>query len=210
MVAYPLFNKAYEEEILDLLCIRSGMLMDSRYSDISANKVVLANSGSWFYPNSSDISSLKRHIENKLAIKKTASNRIYISRSCRRQVNNENELITMLKTFDFIIIEDKQRSVAEQVEIYKNASFIIGPHGASFTNIIWCEPGTHLFELFSPNYFPDFFLYLSNLMNMKYSAYINLDNEKANGKMPIEDNISVSITDLEKSLNEIFSEVVVR
>jgi len=206
-VAYPLFNTCYEDEFMKLLDVKAGNLMDSAYADIKAKQTFLANAGHWFYPNAADISSLKKHIESRLQIKKTASNRIYISRACRRKINNENELICMLKKFDFTIIEDKPRSVAEQVEIYKNASFIIGPHGASFTNIIWCEPGTHLFELFSPNYVPDFFLYLTKIMSMQYSAYYNTaDRNDMTTKERISDNINVSILAIEKSLRALLQQ----
>jgi capsular polysaccharide biosynthesis protein len=105
-----------------------------------------------------------------------------------------------------VIIEDKKRTVSEQMAIYRNAEFIIGPHGASFSNIIWCEPGTHLMELFSPNYAPDFFLYLAKMMDMEYSAYYNdLPNKNIDYLVGLVENIQVSIPKLEACLENIFA-----
>jgi capsular polysaccharide biosynthesis protein len=204
IISYPLVGTSYEQEYLELLGKKKTDVLDSRYNNIRFEKVILANSGHWFYPNSADVFAFKKYVENKLQVKKNNQNRIYVSRSGRRCIKNEKELIELLRKFGFIIIEDKPRSIFEQIEIYKNASFIIGPHGASFTNIIWCEPGTHLVELFSPNYVPDFFLYIATLMGMKYSAYY--DSEKKNDynnndyKNNMVEDIFVSIPELEKYL----------
>ncbi|WP_460913551.1 glycosyltransferase family 61 protein [Spirosoma areae] len=203
VVAYPLFNTAYEQDYLSLIGVEPDRVFDSRLHDIRFSRAILGNSGHWFYPNPTDITALKKQVETKLQPQRTQRNRIYISRSGRRRVVNEEALITLLKKYDFLIIDDKPRSVTEQVTIYKNASFIIGPHGASFTNIIWCEPGTHLFELFSSTYVVEHFLYLSQLMQMSYSAYhhhIKMDDNNRE----LEENIFVSIADLEKSLDALF------
>lgn len=204
-ISYPVFGTPYELEFMNLLDVNLTNVRDSRDYKIDFDRVILANSGHWLYPNSGDILSLKKHIENKTAVKKRNQNRIYVSRSGRRRIVNEDELIKLLNKFDFIVIEDKPRSVIEQVEIYRNASFIIGPHGASFSNILWCEPGTHLFELFSPNYYPDYFLFMAEVLGMKYSAYYYPDNKKklTVAEALVED-IFVSIPQLEQCLANVF------
>lgn len=206
-ISYPLFNAPYETDYFQLLGIDPVNLVDSRAYKVVAPRVIAANSAHW-YPNKEDVLSLKRHINSKFHPVKTASNRVYISRSGRRCITNEDELIIMLKKFDFIVIEDKPRTVSEQIAIYNNASFILGPHGASFSNIIWCEPGTYLLELFSSNYAPDFFLYLAAIMEMKYAAYYEgaADNKVDYLEGLVED-ISVSIPKLEACLNDIFSNI---
>ena len=205
VVSYPLFKTAYERDYLTLLGVAPDRVFDSSLYDIRFEECILANSGHWFYPDPADIMALKKHVEGKLNIQRTAQNRIYISRSGRRRVANERALITLLKKYNFTIIDDKPRSVAEQVTIYKNASFILGPHGASFTNIIWCETGTHLFELFSPNLVVDHFRYLSQLMDMSYSAYHHVIT-MGDSRHQLEEDIFVSIADLELILDKLFEE----
>lgn len=199
-ISYRLFNAHYETEYLQLLGISPENLVDSSLNKVMAPRVITGNSARW-HPNLSDILSLKQNIQKKFQPVKAASkNRIYVSRACRRKILNEEALIEMLKKFDFQVIEDKPRSVEEQITIYHNASFIIGPHGASFSNVIWCEPGAHLFELFSHNYAPDFFLYLAAVMDMKYSAYYEEDGERINYVDALSEDIYVSIPKLEKCL----------
>ena len=128
--------------------------------------------------------------------------RIYISRAGRRRVLNEDALVTMLDRYDFRVIDDKPRTLAEQLTIYNRASFVMGPHGASFSNLIWCEPGTHLFELFSPNYTPDFFAYLAELMGLRYSAHA-AGKPRPDGLQLLEDDMTVSVADVERGLNQL-------
>ncbi|WP_046574371.1 glycosyltransferase family 61 protein [Spirosoma radiotolerans] len=205
-LSYPLFKTTYEQEYLDLIGVKPDHIFDSVVHDIRFDRCILANSGHWFYPDPADIFALKELVEAKLMIKRTNQHRIYVSRSTRRKVVNEAALIKLLEKYDFIIIEDKPRSVAEQVAIYKNASFIMGPHGASFTNIIWCEPGTHLFELFPANMIVDHFAYLAQVMDMRYSAYSHVI-KMGQTKHHIEEDVFVSIADLEKSLDVLFVQV---
>lgn len=201
-VAYPLFNSEYEREYLTLLGIKSDQVIDSSRYAVKAERLITGNNGHWFYPNTADILSLKKQVESVLKPIQKARNRIYISRSGRRRITNEPDLIRMLDRYGFIIIEDKPRTVAQQIDIYKNAGFIMGPHGASFTNIIWCNPGTHLFELFSPSYAPPHFQYLAAVMQMNYSAYyqgITGTNQHAE----LEGNISVSVDEIDHCLSKL-------
>jgi hypothetical protein len=204
VISYPLFNAAYETDYLKLLGFKTDNLIDSRVCKVITPRLITGNSAHW-HPNLEDILSLKRHIGKNFKPTKTASSRIYISRSGRRCITNEDELILLLKKFHFLIIEDKERTITEQISIYHNASIILGPHGASFSNIIWCQPGTHLFELFSPNYAPDFFLYLATIMEMKYSAYFEGSaDSKVNYLDGLVEDISISIPKLEICLENIF------
>ena len=202
VISYPLFQTTYEQELLALLGIVPNQLLDSRTHDVRFKQCILANSGHWFYPHPADIRALKKQVEKQVPVQPSARNRIYVSRAGRRRIINEASLIELLKKYNFIIIEDKPRSVMEQVAIYKNASFILGPHGASFTNIIWCEPDAHLFELFAPTMIVDHFRYLSRIMNMRYSAYHHVLT-MGNKKKALEEDIFVSIPDLERSLDEL-------
>jgi hypothetical protein len=203
MISYPPYNGKYEADYLSLLDFKPANLIDSSEYKLVSPRVITANSSHW-HPNLGDIQVFKKHIEKKFKPVKTESNRIYISRKGRRHVINEDELIALLKKFDFQIIEDKPRTIFEQISLYHNASFIIGPHGASFGNIIWCEPGTHLFELFSSNYLPDFFVYLTEVMGMKYSAYYDgLPDSSVNYLDGISENMYVSIPQLEGCLRNV-------
>ncbi|CCH57653.1 hypothetical protein BN8_p06856 (plasmid) [Fibrisoma limi BUZ 3] len=199
VVAYPLLDTAYEHDILALLGFKNEQIINSRYTSVNSKRCVMGNTDNIVYPSSLDIMALKKHIQGRVSIGATKQSRIYISRQGGRRIVNEDELIQMLQQFGFVTIEDKPRSIVEQVSIYANASFIIGPHGASFTNVIWCQPGTHLVELFSANYVPDYFLYLCTLLGLRYSAYCQGTDVKEDRRAILED-VLVSIPDLERRL----------
>jgi capsular polysaccharide biosynthesis protein len=44
--------------------------------------------------------------------------------------------------------------VTRQLAIFRAASLVIGPHGAGLSNIMGCEPGTHVYELV-PSHYPN-------------------------------------------------------
>lgn len=203
-ISYAPFGGDYEKEYLELFGLNPDNFIDSQKYKVISPRVFTANGTGW-HPNLNDILSMKNLIETKFQPIKTKQNRIYISRTGRRKIINEDELISLLKNFDFEIIEDKQRTVKEQIFIYSNASFIIGPHGASFANIIWCSPGAHLFELFSSNYVPDYFVYLATIMQMEYSAYYEgIADRSVSFNEGLMEDIYVSIPKLEICLNKIF------
>ena len=206
-VAYPLFGTPYERELLVLIGVDESRVFDSRLTNVRFKTCVLGNSGHWFYPNMADILALKQQVEARLpaALGQPYSERVYISRSSRRRILNETDLRAVLKKYDIDYIEDTPRSIAEQVAIYRNASFIIGPHGASFTNILWCRPGTHLVELFAPSYMPEFFLFLANQLGLRYSAYF-YGPEPEKRFSGLEEDIVVSIPELDRSLHKLFGQ----
>ncbi|ADB42828.1 MULTISPECIES: glycosyltransferase family 61 protein [Spirosoma] len=205
LVAYPLFKTAYEREYLSLLGIEPTRLLDSRTTQVRFEQCVLANTGHWFYPNKADIDALRKHILPKLPPPTGKRNRIYISRAGRRRVRNEPDLINLLLQYHIEVIEDKPRSVAEQIAIYQNAGFIIGPHGASFVNILWCQPGTHLFELFAPTYFPDFYRNMAEQLGLRYSAYFHGPAETGGWAEGLEDDIYVSVSEIDQCLEKLLN-----
>lgn len=199
IVAYPLVNTTYEREFLAMMGFKPDQIVDTRQTNVQFEQCLIGDHTNWAHQNAADLMALKNEVEGKLQIKRTARNRVYISRACRRSILNEAALIEMLRRYDFQIIEDKPRTIAEQCAIYKNASIIIGPHGASFTNLIWCEPDTQVIELFAPKYAPNYFLYIAQLMNLRYSAYSQ--ETVSNFDMgTIGDDISLFIPDLERTL----------
>ncbi len=196
-VSYPLFGTAYERDFLALLGVAAGRVVDSRTTNVTFERCVLANTGHWFYPNKADILALRKYVLAQIPPAEGPRKRIYISRSGRRRILNEPAIIALLQIHGFEIIEDTPRSVTEQVRIYQNAEFIIGPHGASFSNIIWCQPDTHLFEIFAPTYTPGFFRYLAHTLGLGYSAYYHGPAGTGDWAAGLEDDIYVSVAELE-------------
>lgn len=200
VLAYPLFNTGFERELLELIGFKAANIVDSRTTNVQFETCLLGNNDSWFYPNSRDVLALKQLIESRVQINEETPQRIYIRRAGRRRVLNEDALVTLLLNYNFRIIDDVPRTVREQIALYRHASFIIGPHGASFANILWCRPGAHLFELFPDNYMPEYFRYLAQVLELQYSGYCP-GQPGGSHHTHMEDDVVVSIEEVKRCLD---------
>jgi capsular polysaccharide biosynthesis protein len=74
---------------------------------------------------------------------------IYVSRedTPKRKMLNEAELCDRLKAEGVEIMVPSGYSIAEQIEIFRNAKTVIGPHGAGLTNVVFCQQGATLYEI---------------------------------------------------------------
>jgi hypothetical protein len=87
------------------------------------------------------------------AVEGDPDQRLYISRSlaASRAVANENEILPVLQAHGFRILHAERMPFIDQVEAFRRASFVIGPHGAGLMNLIFAPPGTRVLELFEPS-----------------------------------------------------------
>lgn len=201
VVAYPLFHTQYEREFLAHMGFQPHQIFDTRQYEIRFKRCLLGNNGHWFYPNLHDVQAIRNQLAPLIQPSPSRA-RLYISRAGRRRVLNEDELVQMLHRYDFEHIEDKPRTLGEQLSIYNRASFLIGPHGASFSNLIWSNPGTQLVELFSPSYTPNFFHYLSALTGLRYAATRQGEPDPAR-QNDLTENIQVDVSGLERHLSQL-------
>lgn len=132
---------------------------------------------------------------------KRKSNKIYISRyfANHRKVENENEIIELLKSKDFGIYHLENMSVKEQVELFSSASVVLGAHGAGFSNIYFCSQGTTICELFSQYYHDSSYRILSNVLELKY-AYIVGTTDNIKNIHPQRENMYIDMEQLDTFL----------
>lgn len=74
---------------------------------------------------------------------------IFISRSKAqyRRISNETALMKLLNAKGFVSYCLEDLSIREQATLFNNAKVIVGPHGAGWTNLIFCKPGTKIIEI---------------------------------------------------------------
>ncbi len=123
-------------------------------------------------------------------VKSSGYDRLYISRKYAqyRKVINEAELVNCLKAnFGFHVVTLETLSFAEQVAMMFGAKVAIAPHGAGLTNLVFCNPGTKIIEIFSPDYINNCYWLLSHQVNIDYYyllgellAETNLGDESQN------------------------------
>ena len=63
------------------------------------------------------------------------------------QIYNQKEINEWINNNNFGTYYPEKLSIEKQIFLFSNASTIIGAHGAAFTNIIFCKPGTKIIEI---------------------------------------------------------------
>lgn len=130
--------------------------------------------------------------------------RIYINRTDakHRKVVNEDEVMNVLAAYGFKSISLESFSVTEKIQIFQSANTIVAPHGAGLTNLIFCNPGTKVVEIFNPNWMLPCYLTVCNHYGFDYFYLIGQGQRFPNkidfGK--IFENIYVNVNELKSTL----------
>ena len=77
------------------------------------------------------------------------ADKVYVSRADAqyRKVKNEKGFCDFLSENGFSTVIPGQLSLAEQVAVFRDANFLISPHGAALILLFCCRPGTRILEL---------------------------------------------------------------
>jgi len=128
------------------------------------------------------------HNQMQATVNKSATNqayeaRIYISRqnATRRRVKNEQEVVDLLQSYGFKKYILEEMSVSDQVALFSNAEFIVAPHGAGLTNVVYADSAT-VIELFGKSKKTTFYR-LAELLEHDYHYLHNLTR---NGDLDID------------------------
>ncbi|NEQ41062.1 MAG: DUF563 domain-containing protein [Okeania sp. SIO3I5] len=166
-----------------------------------------SSSDNFLLPSLKDDLVLGEKLNNQVASADMA--RIYITRNKakHRRVINEEEIVDLLSQYGFITIELETLSVVEQVRLFANAKVIVSPHGSGLTNIMFCQPGTTVIELVSPNYIRHYYWVISQQLGLKY--YYLMGDEYSYYPLrqimypnPLTEDITINLGKLEKMLSQ--------
>ncbi|WP_144913056.1 glycosyltransferase family 61 protein [Mucilaginibacter frigoritolerans] len=94
--------------------------------------------------------------------------KIYLKRTGKRKLINQAEIEEYLESLGFQAVQCENYSVEEQVAIFQHADIVIGPHGAAFTNVVFCKPGTKVIEFFSPRWINQCYWTICNEVALEY------------------------------------------
>lgn len=99
--------------------------------------------------------------------------RVYVSRrrAKMRRVINEGVMEDGLVSRGFHIVDPGDYSVKEQINIFKNASLVLGPHGMGIANYAFSKKEANLFEIMQSNCPRVSYYRTAQLKRGKYAAY---------------------------------------
>ncbi|MEN7549779.1 glycosyltransferase family 61 protein [Rapidithrix thailandica] len=105
--------------------------------------------------------------------RKTPARKLFISRKMakHRKILNEEEVQKVLDKYGFEPICLEEFSLLEQVELMASAQYVLGPHGAGFSNIVFCPKNATIIEIRAKNhqdYIMDCFNDLSSIIGMDH------------------------------------------
>ena len=128
---------------------------------------------------------INRKIFLKKASKFKCSKKIFLDRSGSRfshcQIFNQKPINKWVKKNNLIIYKPEKLPFKKQIHLFKNASVILGAHGAAFTNIIFCKPGTKIIEIIPANHPNRKCERISKILRLKYFRIVTKsDNSNKN------------------------------
>ena len=111
--------------------------------------------------------------------------KIYLSRqnSFYRNLINEGDLITNLKSRNFMIVDTKNMSIFEQIKIFYAADVIIGPTSSALTNIVFSKKGTCVIEIipkYKYDYETTFKIRYSKICKYRELKYMSIEADPVN------------------------------
>jgi hypothetical protein len=88
------------------------------------------------------------------------------------------------------------------VQLFRDAEFVVSPHGAGLTNLVFCRQGSSIIELFSPNYVNVIYWSLANQVGLNYGYLRGLGGtDLAKRGRRVHEDITVDISQLKTLLD---------
>jgi len=197
-LCYPRWLPSIEDESLSLLGLEGNRVIDTaKVGGVSADTVAACRLPGWYeVPKGTGV--LRERLISFAG--SGMGKRLYISRSGRRRVSNEAEIREFLAGRGFTIVEDRPRSLREQISLFHEAEAVVAPHGAALANLIWCRPGSLVIELANKGYYPPFYRNLAESCGLRHEALLAPGGASHWTRM--EDSVTVDLLNLKQKLDQ--------
>jgi len=115
------------------------------------------------------IDFLRRRLLNAVGSGRGRIRRLYVSRAGagHRKVTNEPEIVALLQEHGFESVLLEKVAFRDQVSLFRDAEIVVAPHGGGLANLVFCNPGTTVVELF-PATNIDLYYRLSKALGLRY------------------------------------------
>ncbi|TYQ24017.1 glycosyltransferase family 61 protein [Pseudanabaena sp. UWO310] len=111
-----------------------------------------------------NITEIDKRQNRKIFLMRTSSN--------QRNMTNREEVVKICLELGFECIDCSKISLQEQIEIFANARYIVGEHGAAFANIIYRNSGClDILEIFPPHHISTCYFVISQCLGFNHYVY---------------------------------------
>jgi hypothetical protein len=133
------------------------------------------------------VCKFRDRVRRRLGRNLPRSRRVYILRANARGIANDDEVRAFCEENGFIAYRLEHTDDEEQIRIFQEAEFVIAPHGAGLSNLMFCEPGTKVIELCPDILFGPFFWQISEKLGLFYGLLpCRTSDGTFQGKMTVE------------------------
>jgi len=94
------------------------------------------------------------------------------NRATLRFIENENEILNILKPYGFEVVDTTDLSFLEQVALFSETSHLIAVHGAGITNILFGSTMSILEIHHSSDYMPFHYIMLASLFDFRHQIIL--------------------------------------
>jgi len=86
------------------------------------------------------------------------------------KASDESALVALMEEESGLKVEvfEPHEDLAEDVKVLGRAGLVVGPHGAAFTNIMYCPPSAVVLELGYVGFYPDYYLRMAQALELRY------------------------------------------
>jgi hypothetical protein len=139
--------------------------------------------------------------------------RIYVTRGSQRHnriILNEPEVLELLGERGFEVVDPGAHPAIEQIRMFAEAEWIVSPHGAALTNLLFASPGATVVELFAPNYVDVSYWKLADCvpgLNYRYLIGAGPQPRPGREEVAVMNDITVDLAALKRTLDALPVEV---
>jgi capsular polysaccharide biosynthesis protein len=191
IICFPMIKRRYEADILRMLEIPTSSLLDSKTAGgVVAKKLTFIPMAGWFQGNP-NANLLREDFLRHASEGPGGPERLYLSRSGRRRCLNDDAIIARCKELGFEVVDESSRTIAEQIDLYRNAKVLIGPHGSAFTNMVWTKPGTRIIEIVPSSFDVPYHTALAKSLGHRHTKVICYNGPKGTSGENIDFNADI-------------------
>jgi hypothetical protein len=188
-LCYPMIHRRYEKELLSMLGIRENQVIDSKaVGGVIAEKVTIVPMAGWFQGNP-NVDLLWKHLMPPA--KGKGPELLYLARGGRRRCLNDAAIIERCLELGFTVVDESSRTIPEQIELYRDAKVLVGPHGSAFTNMVWAQPRARIVEMIPSTFDVEYHEHLAASLGHHHTKIACANGPRATSGVTIDFNADV-------------------
>lgn len=135
--------------------------------------------------------------------------RIYVTRGRQRHnriVVNEPAVLELLGEHGFEVVDPGAHPATDQIRMFAEAEWIVSPHGAALTNLLFASAGASVIELFAPNYVDVSYWKLADCvagLNYRYLIGVGPRPRPGREEVAVMNDITVDLAALRRALDSL-------